>query len=75
VKLAPFGTAVSDATKKDAEATQAKLIDGSLYVYKGEIKDNAGKSVIPAGKNLRITDTALDKMDWLTAGALGKVGG
>jgi basic membrane protein A and related proteins len=75
VKLAPFGTAVSDATKKDAEATQAKLIDGSLYVYKGEIKDNAGKSVIPAGKNLKITDTALDKMDWLAAGALGKVGG
>jgi basic membrane protein A and related proteins len=75
VKLAPYGTAVSDATKKDAEATQAKLIDGSLYVYKGEIKDNAGKSIIPAGKNLKITDTALDKMDWLAAGALGKVGG
>jgi basic membrane protein A and related proteins len=75
VKLAPYGTAVSDATKKDADATKAKLIDGSLYVYKGEIKDNAGKSIIPAGKNLKITDTALDKMDWLAAGALGKVGG
>jgi basic membrane protein A and related proteins len=75
VKLAPYGTAVSDATKKDSDATKAKLIDGSLYVYKGEIKDNAGKSIIPAGKNLKITDTALDKMDWLAAGALGKVGG
>jgi basic membrane protein A and related proteins len=75
VKLAPYGAAVSDATKKDADATKAKLIDGSLYVYKGEIKDNAGKSMIAAGKNLKITDTALDKMDWLVAGALGKVGG
>ncbi len=75
VKLAPYGTAVSDATKKDADATKAKLIDGSLYVYKGEIKDNAGKSIIAAGKNLKITDASLDKMDWLVAGALGKVGG
>jgi basic membrane protein A and related proteins len=75
VKLAPYGTAVSDAAKKDADATKAKLIDGSLYVYKGEIKDNAGKSIIAAGKNLKITDASLDKMDWLVAGALGKVGG
>jgi simple sugar transport system substrate-binding protein len=75
VKLAPYGAAVSDATKKDADATQAKLIDGSLYVYKGEVKDNAGKAIIAAGKNLKVTDPALDKMDWLVAGALGKVGG
>jgi basic membrane protein A and related proteins len=75
VKMAPYGAAVSDATKKDADATKAKLEDGSLYVYKGEIKDNAGKSVIPAGKNIKITDATLNKMDWLVAGALGKVGG
>jgi basic membrane protein A and related proteins len=75
VKVAPYGAAVSDATQKDADATKAKLEDGSLYVYKGEIKDNAGKSVIPAGKNIKITDATLNKMDWLVAGALGKVGG
>jgi basic membrane protein A and related proteins len=75
VKLAPYGAAVSDATKKDGDATQAKLMDGSLYVYKGEVKDNAGKAVVAAGKNLKVTDPALDKMDWLVAGALGKVGG
>lgn len=75
VKLAPYGAAVSDTTKKDADAAQAKLIDGSLSVYKGEIQDNDGKSVIAAGKDLKITDPALDKMDWLVAGALGKVGG
>jgi basic membrane protein A and related proteins len=75
VKMAPYGAAVSDATKKDADTTEAKLENGSLYVYKGEIKDNAGKPVIPAGKNIKITDAALNKMNWLVAGAVGKVGG
>lgn len=75
VKLAPFGPAVSAETKKDVEATQAKLIDGSLMVYQGELKDNAGKSIIPAGKSLKIIDSALDKTDWLAAGVIGKVGG
>jgi simple sugar transport system substrate-binding protein len=74
VKLAPYGAAVSAATKKDADETQAKLIDGSLYVYKGEIKDNTGKTEVPAGKDLKITDPSLDKMDWLAAGVIGKVG-
>jgi basic membrane protein A and related proteins len=75
VKLAPFGSAVSAAIQKDAEATQAKLIDGSLTVYQGELKDNAGKLVLPAGQSMKITDSALDKMDWLAKGVIGKVGG
>lgn len=75
VKLAPFGAAVSDATKKDAESTEAKLIEGGLMVYKGEIKDNAGKSIVPAGKTLKVTDSALDRMDWLAAGVIGNAKG
>jgi basic membrane protein A and related proteins len=75
IKLAPFGPAVSAEAKKDAEATQAKLIDGSLVVYQGELKDNTGKSVIAAGTSLKTTDGTLDKMDWLANGVLGKVGG
>ncbi|MCG9891826.1 MAG: BMP family ABC transporter substrate-binding protein [Thermosynechococcaceae cyanobacterium MS004] len=75
VKLAPYGAAVSAETQKDADDTQAKLIDGSLYVYKGEIKDNTGKTEIPAGQNLKVTDPALDKMDWLASGVIGNVGG
>lgn len=73
VKLAPYGSAVSDATKKDADSAQAKFVDGSLLVYKGEIKDNTGKPEIPAGKELKLTDPTLDKMDWLADGVIGKV--
>jgi basic membrane protein A and related proteins len=75
VKLAPFGAAVSDATKKDAASTEAKLIEGGLMVYKGEIKDNVGKSIVPAGETLKVTDSALDKMDWLAAGVIGNAKG
>ena len=75
VKLAPYGPAVSAATKTDAEATQAKLIADTLYVYKGEIKNNTGKTEIPAGKEVKVSDPSLDKMSWLAAGVLGKVGG
>ena len=73
VKLAPYGSAVSEATKKDAEATQAKAVDGMLAIYKGEIKDNTGKTEIPAGKQYKLTDTALDKTDWLAEGVIGSV--
>lgn len=75
VKLAPYGVAVSAATKTKADETKAQLIADTLYVYKGEIKDNTGKTEIPAGKELKVTDPSLDKMDWLAAGVLGKVGG
>jgi basic membrane protein A and related proteins len=75
VKLAPYGPAVSAVVQKDAEATKAKLIGDSLYVYKGEIKNNAGKTEIPAGKEVKVTDPSLDKMSWLAAGVVGKVGG
>jgi basic membrane protein A len=71
VKISPYGPAVSDKAKKDADAVTAKFMDGSMVIYKGEIKDNKGKSVIPAGKVYKQTDPALEQMDWLVAGAIG----
>jgi basic membrane protein A and related proteins len=73
VKLAPYGPAVSEAVKKDADATIAKLISGDLMVYKGAIMDNTGKEKIPAGKSYSLTDPELNKMDWLAPGVLGSV--
>lgn len=73
VRMAPFGPAVTEATKKDAEQTQAKIVDGSLIVYTGEIKDNTGKVRIPKGTALKLTDPALGKVDWLANGVIGSV--
>ncbi|WP_287457209.1 BMP family ABC transporter substrate-binding protein [Leptolyngbya sp. UWPOB_LEPTO1] len=46
-KLSPFGASVSAETKKAVEAAKAKLLDGSLAIFKGELKDNKGNVVIP----------------------------
>lgn len=71
-KLSPYGTAVSEAAKKDAEAAKAKFLDNTMVIYKGELKDNTGKVIIPAGKELKQQDVALESMDWLVDGAIGK---
>ncbi|KAM3091819.1 BMP family ABC transporter substrate-binding protein [Phormidesmis sp. 146-35] len=71
VKLAPYGSAVADAAKKDADDTIAKISSGDLSIYKGAIADNAGQVKIPSGTAYKITDPALDKVNWLAAGVIG----
>ena len=71
VKLSPYGPAVGDDAKKDADAAKAKFMDGSMVIFKGELKDNTGKVVIPAGTELKQTDPVLEKMDYLVEGVNG----
>jgi len=73
VKLSPYGPAVGAAAKKDADVAQAKFQDGSIVVYQGEMKDNTGKVVIPAGQAYKQQDSTLEKMNWLVAGVVGNV--
>ncbi|MBD2128516.1 BMP family ABC transporter substrate-binding protein [Microcoleus sp. ZQ-A2] len=74
LKLSAYGPAVNDETKKLADAAKAKFIDGSMVVYKGGLQDNTGKVIIPVGKDLKQQDSELEKMNWLVAGVVGKVG-
>jgi simple sugar transport system substrate-binding protein len=73
VKVSDYGPAVSEVAKKDAETAKAKLMADTLVIFKGGLKDNQGKVVIPAGKDLKQTDPALEQMNWLVEGALGKI--
>lgn len=73
VKLSPYGPAVNEAAKKDADSALAKFKDGSLVIYQGEIKDNTGKVVIPANVTYKERDINLEKINWLVAGVNGKV--
>jgi simple sugar transport system substrate-binding protein len=73
VKLSPYGPAVSEDAKAKAEAAKASLTDGSLIIYKGPLKDNAGKVVIPEGTSRAQTDIELEKMDYLVEGVVGKI--
>jgi basic membrane protein A len=73
IKLSPYGVAVSEAAKAKAEAAKAKLTDGTLVIYTGPIKDNAGKIVIPEGTVEKQTDINLEKMNYLVEGVIGKI--
>lgn len=73
-KLSPYGEAVSQEAKKAVETARAKLLDGSLVIFKGELKDNKGKVVIPAGKQYSLQDPQLQSMNWLVEGVLGNAG-
>jgi basic membrane protein A len=72
VTMSPYGKAVSAETKKKADAAKAKLTAGTLVIYKGPLKDNTGKVVIAAGAEQKQTDIALEKMDYLVEGVVGK---
>ena len=70
--MSPYGKAVSAATKKKADEAKAKFMAGTMVIYKGPIKDNTGKVVIAAGTEQKQTDVALEKMDYLVEGVVGK---
>jgi len=71
VRNAPYGPAVGDKARKQADGATAKFKDGSFVIYKGPMKDNAGKTVIASGKSYDATDIWLESMDWLVEGVTG----
>ncbi|HVW23717.1 MAG TPA: BMP family ABC transporter substrate-binding protein [Polyangiaceae bacterium] len=73
IKMSPYGAPVSDEAKKKADEAKAKFMDGSMIVYQGPLKDNAGKVVIPEGVKQAQTDIALESMNYLVEGVKGKV--
>lgn len=74
VKNSKYGPVVSDKIKARAEAAKAKFMAGDMVIYQGELKDNQGKIVIPAGQSLPQTDIRLEAMDYLVAGVIGRTG-
>ncbi len=72
VKVSPYGKAVAATTKKKADAAKDRFMAGTMVIYKGPLKDNTGKVVIPAGSEEKQTDIALEKMDYLVEGVVGK---
>jgi len=71
VKSSPYGAAVSDKAKQAADSVRKKFEEGSMVVYAGPMKDNTGKTIIPAGTSYKQTDIWLESMDWLVEGVIG----
>ncbi|PPD49907.1 MAG: BMP family ABC transporter substrate-binding protein [Methylobacter sp.] len=74
VKVSKYGPAVNAITAALADAAKAKFMAGDMVIYKGELKDNKGNVVIPAGTALSQTDIKLESMDYLVAGVIGNTG-
>ena len=73
VKSSPYGSMVSEAARKNADAVRAKMMAGGFDIFAGELKDNTGKVVIPKGTVLKQTDLTLEAMNYLVEGVIGKV--
>ena len=72
VKMSPYGATVSAAAKTKADAVKAQMASGAFTIFKGPIKDNKGKIVIPAGASQVQTAPELEAMNYLVAGVLGQ---
>ncbi len=73
VKTSAYGPAVSPAARQRADAIKAEMLKGDFIVFKGGLKDNTGKVVVPAGAGHRQTDVVLEQMNYLVEGVIGKV--
>jgi basic membrane protein A and related proteins len=74
VKASPYGASVSAEAKAAADAVKAQMVAGTFVIFKGELKDNKGKVVIPAGTQQVQTDPVLEGMGYLVEGVVGSTG-
>lgn len=71
IKMSPLGPAVSEASRKQFEATQAEIMKGGFAVIKGPLKNNKGDVVATEGQAFPETAVELESMDYLVEGVIG----
>ncbi len=71
VRTSAYGPAVSPAAREKADAAKTAILNGSLAIYKGALKDNKGNVAIPAGTSYAITEPKLESMNYLIEGVIG----
>jgi simple sugar transport system substrate-binding protein len=73
VKTSPYGGAVPEAARKQADAVKAEIMKGGYSVFKGPMKDNKGNQVIASGKIYQETAIELESMNYLVEGVIGAI--
>ena len=73
VKMSAYGPGASDAARVRADAVKAEMTRGGFSVFKGPLRDNAGREVIPAGKAYPETAIELESMNYLVEGVRGSI--
>jgi basic membrane protein A len=64
--MAPYGEAVPEALRQEADAIIAGTINGSYHAFTGPIKNQKGEGVVQDG--VRMADADLLKMNWYVEG-------
>ncbi len=73
VKMSPYGPAVSDTARTHADAVKAEMMKGGFSVFRGPLRDNAGREVIAGGKAYPETAIELESMNYLVDGVHGSI--
>ncbi|HEX3313355.1 MAG TPA: BMP family ABC transporter substrate-binding protein, partial [Gemmataceae bacterium] len=71
VKMGPYGSAVSDATKKAADNVKDEFMAGKFVIFKGPLEDNTGKVLLKDGEKLVQTAPELESMGYFVKGVVG----
>jgi simple sugar transport system substrate-binding protein len=70
-KISDYGNVVDSKAKAAVDAAKQQLVAGDLTIFKGELKDNRGNVVIPAGEAYKPGDSRLNSINWLVEGVEG----
>jgi len=71
VRLAPITKNASEGAESKVNEVKKKILDGTLNVFAGPIKDQGGKVRVPAGSALSDKDQL--SCDWFVEGVVGKI--
>jgi basic membrane protein A len=74
-KLSPYGPSVTQQSRDRISASKTAILNGSLEIYRGPIRDNQGNMRVPAGRVVKIGDVELDHMNYLVEGVDGSANG
>lgn len=74
-KMSDYGPAVTDEAKAAADAAKEQIMSGELVIYKGELKDNQGNTILTSDQEYKQDNIELEKMDYLIEGVQGSIEG
>lgn len=71
VKMSPYGPAVSEEARRNADAVKAVMMKGGFAIIKGPLKDNKGNEIAGPGKAFAENAIELEKTNYLVEGVKG----
>ena len=71
VRLAPLTENAPEGAKEAVDSAKEKILDGSLVIFAGPIKDQTGEIKVEEGTSL--SDGEMLSIDWFVNGVIGKI--